>query len=318
MKVSAKNRPGRHRANWRQTARDTAFGVSFALLVHALGVGLLWLGSLNWEPRREIAPPAFTLVDAAPFIEARRREQLAVEQQREADQRLEQVRREEARRQRELELQHQDEQQQQQAERERQNVLEQQRQQQLVREREQQQALEAQQQRQVQRELDQQRRTAEQQRLRELEQLRQQREQASREREEQERRLAELAEQRQRQQQQHQAEQQAERLRLAREQAEAEQREAGLRDEYVSTIAELVARNWIRPPTTHSGVRCAVRVVQIPGGEIIDQAIASPCNADEITKRSILSAVERAGVLPYRGYEDVFEREIVFNFRYDG
>ncbi|MDX1626944.1 MAG: TonB C-terminal domain-containing protein, partial [Wenzhouxiangellaceae bacterium] len=110
----------------------------------------------------------------------------------------------------------------------------------------------------------------------------------------------------------------AERLRLAREQAAADQRRATIREEYVSTIAELVRRNWIRPPTTSPGVRCSVRVVQIPGGTIVDQAIASPCNADDATRRSIVAAVERTGEFPYRGYEDVFEREIEFVFRYDG
>jgi len=81
---------------------------------------------------------------------------------------------------------------------------------------------------------------------------------------------------------------------------------------------ELVRRNWRRPPTTDPGVRCTVRVVQIPGGDIIDQAIASPCNADALTRESILGAVQRVEALPYRGYEEVFEREIVFNFTYDG
>jgi hypothetical protein len=30
-----------------------------------------------------------------------------------------------------------------------------------------------------------------------------------------------------------------------------------------------------------------------------------------------VAAVERAGSLPYRGFEEVFEREIDFIFRYD-
>ena len=134
----------------------------------------------------------------------------------------------------------------------------------------------------------------------------------------QERRLAELAEQREAERQRVAAEAEAERLRLAREQAEQAARRATLEEEYVATIAELVRRNWIRPATTNPGVQCAVQVVQIPGGDIIDQAIVSPCNADDITRRSIEDAVERTAVLPYRGYEDVFQREIRFVFRYDG
>jgi colicin import membrane protein len=57
--------------------------------------------------------------------------------------------------------------------------------------------------------------------------------------------------------------------------------------------------------------------VQIPGGEVISAAIAGKCNADEATRRSLVAAVERAGSLPYRGFEDVFEREIDFIFTYD-
>jgi len=282
--------------------------VLLTVLVHAAGFGLLWLGSLNWQPRKPPEVAAFTLVDAAPFVDRQRNEQLAERQAEEAERRLREAREAEARRRQELEL----EQQQQRQEAERQALLERERQRQLERERELQREAE------VRQQLERERREAEQQRLRELEQLRRQREQAEAERLEQERRLAELAEQRAQEAERRQAEQEAERLRLAREQAEAEQRRATLGEEYVATIAELVRRNWLRPATTRPGVRCSVRVVQIPGGEIIDQTIATPCNADEPTRRSILAAVERTGQLPYRGYEDVFEREIEFVFRYDG
>ena len=63
-----------------------------------------------------------------------------------------------------------------------------------------------------------------------------------------------------------------------------------------------------------------VRIVgsQIPGGEVISAAISGQCNGDEATRRSILAAVERGGALPYRGFEDAFQREIDFNFIYDG
>ena len=51
---------------------------------------------------------------------------------------------------------------------------------------------------------------------------------------------------------------------------------------------------------------------------MISATIAGTCNGDEATRRSLVAAVERAGSLPYRGFKDVFEREIDFNFRYDG
>jgi len=305
VKAQASHKPARRES----PARDTLRALGMALGVHLAGIALLWLGSLSWEPKRppQIAP-SFTLVDASPYLEAERQDQLAEAQAEAAERRLEQARREEAERQQALVR----EREQDRAEEARQAALEAQRRRQLAREAEQ--ARLAEEQQQIERE----RREAEQARLRELEQLRQRREEAQRDREEQERRLAEIAERREQDEQRQRAEAEAERLRLAREQAQASEQRATLRDEYVATIAELVTRNWIRPPSTQPGVRCSVRVVQIPGGEIIDQAIASPCNADPATRRSIVAAVERAAVLPYRGYEDVFEREIIFEFVYNG
>jgi len=88
-------------------------------------------------------------------------------------------------------------------------------------------------------------------------------------------------------------------------------------DEYYAAIQSQVTNNWLRPPTARPGLRCRLRIVQIPGGEVISAAIAGKCNADEATRRSLVGAVERTGSLPYRGFEEVFEREIDFIFTYD-
>ena len=295
-----KRQASHKRARDASPARDLARALLLALVVHVAAFGLLWLGSLSWTPERPEITPSFTLVDASPYVEAEREERVAEAQAEEAQRRLEQARREEAERQQA---------------REREREQERQRQEQLEREAEQQRQQQREQER---RQLEQERREAEQARLRELEDLRRQRAQAQREREEQERRLAEIAEQREQETERRRAEEEAERVRLAREQAAAEERRGTLREEYVATIAELVRRNWRRPPTTQPGVECRVRVVQIPSGVIIDQAVASPCNADPATRESIISAVERTEQLPYEGYEDVFEREIDFIFSYDG
>jgi colicin import membrane protein len=90
------------------------------------------------------------------------------------------------------------------------------------------------------------------------------------------------------------------------------------RDNYQAAIQAMVTQNWLRPPTAQPGLRCTLKIVQIPGGEVISAAITGRCNGDEATRRSILAAVERGGTLPYRGFEDVFEREIEFIFIYDG
>jgi len=88
-------------------------------------------------------------------------------------------------------------------------------------------------------------------------------------------------------------------------------------DEYYAAIQSQVTNNWLRPPTARPGLRCRLKIVQIPGGEVISAAIAGKCNADEATRRSLEAAVERTGSLPYRGFEEVFEREIDFIFTYD-
>jgi colicin import membrane protein len=91
-----------------------------------------------------------------------------------------------------------------------------------------------------------------------------------------------------------------------------------LRARYALAIQTLVTQNWLRPDTAQPGLRCTVRIVQIPGGEVISANVIAPCNGDELTRRSLEAAVLRAQPLPYRGYEAVFTRSIDFNFRYDG
>jgi colicin import membrane protein len=87
---------------------------------------------------------------------------------------------------------------------------------------------------------------------------------------------------------------------------------------YKLAITQAVQSNWLRPETAQPGIRCVIRIVQIPGGEVIQASVSSPCNADDLTRRSIEAAVLKAQPLPYRGYESVFERDVQFTFHYDG
>jgi len=309
----------------KQAIKDTLTAFGLALAVHLGFVLILVVGTWDWQPfEHKPVPVRVTLVDQGPVVEQRREQERQEEAERQRQEELQRQREEEeAERQRQEEAERQ-RQREEAVERQRREQLEQQR-----REEEQRRQQEAERRRredeqarqqaeEEQRQLARERREREQARQSELEELRRQREQAQREREEQERRLQELSERRERESEERAAEEESERLRLAQEQAAAEARRATLREEYVATIRELVRRNWIRPPTTSPGVECSVRVVQIPGGEIIDATIVSPCNADDATRRSITAAVMRVGNLPYRGYEDVFERQITFVFSYDG
>ncbi len=87
---------------------------------------------------------------------------------------------------------------------------------------------------------------------------------------------------------------------------------------YAAAIQSAVTNNWNRPDSAQAGLRCAIVITQIPGGDLLNVTVSSPCNADQVTRNSIESAVRKAAPLPYRGYEKVFQRSIKFNFRYDG
>jgi len=155
----------------------------------------------------------------------------------------------------------------------------------------------------------------------ELENIRKQREAADKQRKLEEERLKQIEARRQAD-----TAEQRRQLEAAdrKKQVEAEEREfragqlATLDQEYQIAIQSQVTQNWLRPLTAQPGLRCTLKIVQIPGGEVISAAIAGKCNGDQATRRSIVAAVERVGRLPYRGFEDVFKREIDFIFIYDG
>ena len=110
---------------------------------------------------------------------------------------------------------------------------------------------------------------------------------------------------------------------MADQEATQAQTGAGGKDDdlaarYVAAIQSAVTNNWNRPDSASPGLRCSLNIVQIPGGDVISVTVASPCNADPVTRNSIEQAVMKAAPLPYQGYEKVFERSIRFNFRYDG
>jgi colicin import membrane protein len=233
------------------------------------------------------------------------------------------VEREERRRDRDTELEKQ-----RQREKERQLEEEQQRQAEQQRQQQRQQELEAQRKREAEDRLQQLRiereRKLEDERLRqqrELEKAREQSQAAEKQRKQEEERLKQLEAVRERERQDQLRQQQAAEAQrqadVAAQQFRAGQI-AGEKESYIAAIATAVTNNWLRPPTAQAGLRCTVRVVQIPGGEVISSSIVGQCNGDEATRRSIIAAVDRTGVLPYRGYEKVFEREIEFIFIYNG
>lgn len=287
-------------------ARLRAFGL--ALGVHVLMAALVVLGTMNWQPFRQ--PQTVGLTIEAVIVDTSE-----IKKQREAARRA--VEMEERRRKRAEELESQKKREQ-----------EQKIQQELEAEKKRQEELEAQKKRDAQDRLQalrmERERKREEERLRqqrELEQIRAEREAAERQRTIEEERLKQIEARKERERQE-QLMQQEEAARQAREAEQAAAFKSGqlanLSDNYQAAIQSFVTQNWLRPPTAQPGLRCTLKIVQIPGGEVISAAIAGRCNGDEATRRSILAAVERGGALPYRGFEDVFEREIDFIFIYDG
>jgi colicin import membrane protein len=285
-----------------------------AIAVHALAAALIVVSTMNWQPFRKPKNLGLTIeavmVDTSEIRKQRDQARQAAEREKlreERDERLKQQREreQEKRRQEELEQQQKDE-----AEKLRQEELEAQRKRDA---REKLERLRAEQENKA--EEDRKRRQEE------LEKLRIQREEAEKKQRLEAERLKQL--ENQRLTQERELERQREEDRLQEQLAEEERQfragqVATLGDEYEAAIRSFVTQNWLRPPTAQPGLRCKLRILQIPGGEVISAGIRGNCNGDEATRRSIVAAVERGGSLPYRGFEEVFAREIEFIFIYDG
>jgi len=286
-------------------ARSRALGLAIA--VHIIVVAIVVFGTMDWRPFR---PPTLTglsieavMVDTAALKkrreQARKEAQQAVQRKAEKERRDKELKAREERQEREK--------------RERQAAEKKRLKDQAAKKRKEDMRLQKMREKQVQDRKDRDRKRKE-----ELARLRQQREKATREVRIEEERLKQLKARRQAE-----AENQRQAIAAAdlQRQVDAETRagrRATLKQQYALEIQAQVTNNWLRPPTARAGLRCTLRIVQIPGGEVISATIAGSCNGDEATRRSLVAAVERAGALPYRGFEDVFQREIDFNFKYDG
>lgn len=280
---------------WAQTR---ALGLSLG--VHVLAAILVVLGTMEWSPFR--TPRLEALAIEAVIVDTTALRERRDQAQREAEQAAQ---REAARERRQQELAAQ-------RERERQAALE------AEREKVRQQRAEQMRLQQLrdQQERERQEKLAEQQS--ELERIREERAEAERQRKREEERMKQLEARRQAEEEARlQAEAEAQRQAAQQREFRAG-RLATLSEQYQLAIQAQVTNNWLRPPTARPGLRCTLRIIQIPGGEVISADIAGSCNGDEATRRSLVAAVERAGSLPYRGFEEVFVREIDFVFIYDG
>jgi len=85
-------------------------------------------------------------------------------------------------------------------------------------------------------------------------------------------------------------------------------------DAYIAALQNAITPNWLRPDNIPDGTVCPVRITQIPGGQVIDATVLPNCPLNEAGKHSVEAAVLRSSPLPYKGFENQFRREIIFNF----
>lgn len=90
-----------------------------------------------------------------------------------------------------------------------------------------------------------------------------------------------------------------------------------LKGRYAAALQEAITAKWTRPESIPPGALCSLVIRQLPGGEVVDVQVSSPCVYDEAGRRSIEAAVLKAQPLPYAGFEAVFQRNLRLNFRAD-
>lgn len=91
--------------------------------------------------------------------------------------------------------------------------------------------------------------------------------------------------------------------------------ENSLAAQYAGALTSTITQNWLRPDNIPAGVVCPIHIEQIPGGQVISVRVLPTCPFDEPGRRSVKNAVLRAQPLPYKGYQQVFQRDITLNFK---
>ena len=84
---------------------------------------------------------------------------------------------------------------------------------------------------------------------------------------------------------------------------------SGAMNRYVLAISQTIERNWRKPPSAPSNLKCILNVKQLPGGDV-SQLSFGACNADDVTKASIEKAVFRASPLPEPEDPSIFARDL--------
>lgn len=100
---------------------------------------------------------------------------------------------------------------------------------------------------------------------------------------------------------------------LAEEEGRNQAVNAGLLNQYAAMIRQRVERNWIRPASAQSGIKCEVRVTQAMGGMVLSVSFGK-CNGDSAVRQSIENAVMQSSPLPPPNDPRLFDRNLSFIF----
>ena len=82
---------------------------------------------------------------------------------------------------------------------------------------------------------------------------------------------------------------------------------------YAAAIQHAVMRQWIRPRIMPS-TSCVIHIEQLPGGTVVTAKVDASCPYDDQDRASVENAVWSAQPLPYKGFENVFQRNIDLTF----
>lgn len=88
-----------------------------------------------------------------------------------------------------------------------------------------------------------------------------------------------------------------------------------LRLRYSQALMARIREHWRDAGVVPTDAVCPVKVLQIPGGEVIGVEAMPDCPYDDKAKRSVEAAILMSQPLPYRGFERVFSRTLVLRFR---
>jgi colicin import membrane protein len=95
---------------------------------------------------------------------------------------------------------------------------------------------------------------------------------------------------------------------------ESQRRLSTLRDAYILAIRQKIERNWIKPAGSGKMPVCELKVIQGPGGLILDVTFGSCSGGTPTYRASIENAVYKAEPLPKPGDPALFERDLKILF----